>query len=75
MQLWIKNTLHLENPTLYIERFCLHYHYIVGGCEIKICLSPEIMNKSMLPLLMLPFVAVLTLELLLEMVEHALRVA
>lgn len=38
-------------------------------------LSPEIMNKSMLPFLMFSFIAVLTLELLLEMVKHALWVA
>ena len=37
--------------------------------------SPEIMNKSVLPFLMFSFIAVLTLEFVLEMVEHALRVA
>lgn len=37
--------------------------------------SPEIMNKSVLPFLMFSFIAVLTLELVLEMVKHALRVA
>lgn len=36
---------------------------------------PEIMNKSVLPFLMFSFIAVLTLELVLEMVEHVLRVA
>lgn len=32
------------------------------------------MNKSVLPLLMFPFITVLTLKLLLEMAEHALWV-
>lgn len=38
-------------------------------------LLPEIINKRVLPLLMLPFIAVPTLKLIFEMVEHALRVA
>lgn len=36
------------------------------------CLSPEVVNKSVLPLLMFSFIAVLTLKLVLEMAEHAL---
>lgn len=43
--------------------------------QYKMFVSPEIMNKSVLPFLMFSFVAVLTLELVLEMVKHALRVA
>ena len=38
-------------------------------------LLPDVKNKSMLPLFMFSFTAVLTLKLLLEMGEQKLRVA
>ena len=37
--------------------------------------SPQVVNKSVLPLLVLPLVVIATLELLLEVAEHALGVA
>lgn len=40
-----------------------------------VVLSPEVVKKSVLPLLVFPLLAVLTLKLLLEVVEHPLRVA